>query len=115
MRYVEARRRLVDWLRRQLIGPAGEGRLGTSPLDRYPTGGLHPVDPPVSGIDPASTGGGGGSKPALLDDEEPEAHWWITEHDPPERRPAMYSYRPPGREPSQDEKVGTTIELPSAK
>ena len=69
MTYVEARKRLVAWLRRQLIGPAGEGRLGTSPLDRYPTGVLHPVDPPVSGIDPASAGGGG-SEPALLDDEE---------------------------------------------
>ena len=67
--YVEARKRLVAWLRRQLIGPAGEGRLGTSPLDRYPTGVLHPVDPPVSGIDPASAGGGE-SEPALVDDEE---------------------------------------------
>ena len=47
--------------------------------------------------------------------EEPEAHWWITEFDPPERRagrrPAMYFYRPPGREPSQDERAGTAIEL----
>ena len=47
--------------------------------------------------------------------EEPEAHWWITEHDPPERRagrrPAMYFYRRPGREPSQDEGIGTAIEL----
>ena len=47
--------------------------------------------------------------------EEPEAHWWITEHDPPERRAgrraAMYFYRRPGREPSQDEGIGTAIEL----
>ena len=42
--YVEARKRLVDWLRRQLIGPAGEGSLGMPPLDRYPTGVLHPAD-----------------------------------------------------------------------
>ena len=67
--YVEARKRLVDWLRRQLIGPAGEGRLGMSPLDRYPTGVLHPVDPPVSGVDPASAGGED-SEPALLDDQD---------------------------------------------
>ena len=67
--YVEARKRLVDWLRRQLIGPAGEGRLGMSPLDRYPTGVLHPVDPPVSGVDPASPGGGE-SEPALLDEQD---------------------------------------------
>ena len=67
--YVEARKRLVDWLRRQLIGPAGEGSLGMSPLDRYPTGVLHPVDPPVSGVDPASAGGEE-SEPALLDDQD---------------------------------------------
>ena len=67
--YVEARKRLVDWLHRQLIGPAGEGRLGMSPLDRYPTGVLHPVDPPVSGVDPASAGGED-SEPALLDDQD---------------------------------------------
>ena len=70
--YVEARKRLVDWLRRQLIGPAGEGRLGMSPLDRYPTGVLHPVDPPVSGIDPA-TAGGEDSEPVLLDEQEEAA------------------------------------------
>ena len=52
--YPEARNRLVDWLRRQLIGPAGEGSLGTSPLERYPTGVLHPIEPDVAGLDPAS-------------------------------------------------------------
>ena len=53
--YVEARRKLVDWLRLQLIGPANEDSLRTSPLERYPTGVLHPVDPPdVPGTDPAS-------------------------------------------------------------
>ena len=67
--YLEARKKLVDWLRRQLIGPAGEGSPGTSPLGRYPTGVLHPVDPDVSGIDPTSAGRGG-SEPALLDDRE---------------------------------------------
>ena len=72
MTYVDARKKLVAWLRRQLIGPAGEGSLGTSPLDRYPTGVLHPVDPDVSGIDPASAGRGG-SEPVLLDDREDTA------------------------------------------
>ncbi len=48
--------------------------------------------------------------------EEPKAHWWITEHGPPERRagrrPAMYFYRPPGREASQERQdAGTAIEL----
>ena len=54
--YVEARKKLVEWLRSQLIGPAGEGSVRTSPLDRYPTGVLHPVEPDLTGIDPASTG-----------------------------------------------------------
>ena len=48
--------------------------------------------------------------------EEPEEHWRIAEHEPPERRPgrrpAMYFYRPPGREASADrEGAGTAIEL----
>ena len=54
--YVEARKKLVGWLRSQIIGPAGEGSVRMSPLDRYPTGVLHPVEPDVTGIDPASTG-----------------------------------------------------------
>ena len=53
--YVEARKKLVEWLRSQLMGPAGEGVLRMSPLDRYPTGVLHPVEPDATGIDPAST------------------------------------------------------------
>ena len=67
--YVEPRRRLVDWLRRQLVGPPGGDRLRLSPLDRFPTGVLHPVDPDVSGIDPASTGRED-AEPGLLDDRE---------------------------------------------
>ena len=65
--YVEARKRLVEWLRSQLIGPAGEGALEMSPLDRYPTGVLHPVEPDVTGIDPASTGNDG-AEPNLQDE-----------------------------------------------
>ena len=67
--YVEPRRRLVDWLRRQLVGPAGEGSLGMSPLDRYPTGVLHPIDPDVSGIDPACAGQEE-AEPTLLEDQD---------------------------------------------
>ena len=72
--YVEARKKLVSWLRRQLIGPAREGSLRMSPLERYPTGVLHPIDPGLSGLDPASAGPGE-AEPALLDDpdDEPEA------------------------------------------
>ena len=50
------RRRLVDWMRSQLIGPAGSGGLSGSPVERYPTGVLHPVDPGgwgMTGLDPA--------------------------------------------------------------
>lgn len=44
----------MDWLRKQLIGPAGHGRISISPLERYPTGVLHPIEPGVSGTDPGS-------------------------------------------------------------
>ena len=73
MEYAEARTRLVDWLRQQLIGPASDDRLiGISPLDRYPTGVLYPVEFDVlSGIDPATTGDDADS--ASLEDEEEEA------------------------------------------
>ncbi len=50
------RRRLVDWIRRQLIGPASGDRLRGSPVERYPTGVLHPIDPGavgMTGLDPA--------------------------------------------------------------
>ncbi len=57
--YVEARQRLVDWLERQLIGPAApseEGRdeIDMSPLDRYSVGVLHPLLSEERGFDPAS-------------------------------------------------------------
>ena len=65
--YVEPRKRLVDWLRSQLIGPASEHSLRTSPLDRYPTGVLHPVDPDLSGIDPAAAVP---EEAALLEEQE---------------------------------------------
>ena len=56
--YVAPTRRLVDWMRRQLVGPPGGDSLRQSPLDRFPTGVLHPIDPDVSGIDRASSGHG---------------------------------------------------------
>ena len=53
--YVEARGRLVSWLRKQLIGPARESEeLNASPLDRYPVGVLHAIEPDLGGMDPAS-------------------------------------------------------------
>jgi len=71
MMYVEARKNLVAWMRRQLIGPAAGDGLRMSPLDRYPTGVLHPIDPGLSGIDPA-TAEQDETEPALLDDSEDE-------------------------------------------
>ena len=66
--YVEARKKLVAWLRQQLMGPAAGDSLNVSPLERYPTGVLHPIDPAGrSGIDPASAGEGEAA-PGLLDD-----------------------------------------------
>ena len=53
--YVDSRKKLVKWLRSQLIGPACKDSLSTSPLSRYPAGVLHPIDPDSSGIDPASS------------------------------------------------------------
>ncbi len=50
------RQRLVDWVRRQLVGPAGRGGLAGSPVERYPAGVLHPVEPGgrgMTGLDPA--------------------------------------------------------------
>ena len=79
--YEEPRDRLVEWLRKQLIGPAREGRLQMSPLERYPTGVLHPIDPGVSGMDPVAPGDRNthyrhaGQEEGLLDnvdDEEPQ-------------------------------------------
>ena len=70
--FVDARRRLVDWLRQQLIGPTTEqgGELITPPLDRYPTGVLHPVDG-ASGVDSASSDPANLDE-ALLDQEDDE-------------------------------------------
>lgn len=55
MIYADARELLVDWLRKQLIGPASaQELLHGSPLDRYPTGILFPIMRDLEGIDPAS-------------------------------------------------------------
>ncbi|MEF8708935.1 MAG: helicase-related protein [Candidatus Accumulibacter propinquus] len=55
MIYKKGRRDLLEWLKKQLIGPAsGENLLRGSPLDRYPTGILFPIMRDEEGIDPAS-------------------------------------------------------------
>ena len=93
--YVEARKKLVDWLRRQLIGPASERSLSMSPLERYPTGVLHPIEPHVSGIDPASAGHQE-AESALLDDQEDTALADDESEDQPLAQPARRRrYVPP--------------------
>ena len=55
MIYKKGRSDLLEWLKKQLIGPAsGENLLRGSPLDRYPTGILFPIMRDEEGIDPAS-------------------------------------------------------------
>ncbi len=83
--YVEARKRLVDWLERQLIGPARDDEAGDeidmSPLDRYPVGVLHPLESEERGIDRASEAANGsvgelgrsGDDALLSGDDEEEA------------------------------------------
>ena len=69
MIYKTARRDLLNWLKRQLIGPAsGENLLRGSPLDRYPTGILFPIMRDEEGIDPASVSDDDDDTESLGDD-----------------------------------------------
>ncbi len=57
--YVEPRKKLVDWVRKQLVGPresAGEGPdlVGMLPTERFPCGAIYPTSQWGEGIDPAS-------------------------------------------------------------
>ena len=64
MIYQKRRCDLLEWLKKQLIGPASdENLLRGSPLDRYPTGILFPIMRDEEGIDPAS----------VSDDEDTES------------------------------------------
>lgn len=54
MDYAAERLRLVQWVKKQLIGPAVNGDLqGISPLSRYPMGVLYPTSKSGDGLDPA--------------------------------------------------------------
>ena len=60
--YVEPRTRLIDWVRKQLIGPpslveGGPDIVGVLPTERFPAGALYPISL-GEGIDPASDDGG---------------------------------------------------------
>ena len=69
MIYKTARRDLLNWLKKQLIGPAsGEDLLRGSPLYRYPTGILFPIMRDEEGIDPASVSDDDDDTESLGDD-----------------------------------------------
>ena len=54
MLYIEPRKRLINWVRKQLIGPADIQTLhNVLPTDRFPCGALYPTSA-GEGIDPAS-------------------------------------------------------------
>jgi hypothetical protein len=59
MNYANERKRLVDWLRSQLIGPTSKQELlRRSPIESYPMGILFPIMRDQEGIDPASVSEG---------------------------------------------------------
>ena len=83
-------------MRQQLIGPACDGELGMSPLERYPTGVLYPVEPGASGIDPASADHVEESDPALLEDREEEISTDVESKEQPLAQPVRRRrYVPP--------------------
>ena len=58
--YIEARKKLIDWVRKQLIGPPSPTEsakdasvlVGVLPTERFPCGALYPASPWGEGIDP---------------------------------------------------------------
>ncbi|MCB1851453.1 MAG: helicase, partial [Gammaproteobacteria bacterium] len=87
MDYALARKDLVAWLRKQLLGPAAssdELLRGTTPIERYASGVLFPVIEGGEGIDPAS----------LSDDDttgNEEADAMLSEQAEPASRPRRYT------------------------
>ncbi len=57
--YIEARKNLIDWVRKQLVGPPepavdGPDLRGVLPTERFPCGALYPTSQWGEGIDPSS-------------------------------------------------------------
>jgi hypothetical protein len=57
--FIEPRKRLIDWVRKQLVGPPepkadGADLRGVLPTERFPCGALYPTSQNREGIDPAS-------------------------------------------------------------
>lgn len=60
--FVEPRKRLIDWVRKQLVGSSDpvEGApniVGVLPTERFPVGALYPISPAGEGVDPACDDG----------------------------------------------------------
>ena len=56
--FVEPRKKLIEWVRKQLVGPPepatdGPDLRGVLPTERFPCGALYPTSPWGEGIDPA--------------------------------------------------------------
>ncbi len=67
--FIEPRERLIEWMRKQLIGPpvsmeGGSDIFGVLPTERFPCGALYPISPSGEGIDPASEDEGEVDSPA---------------------------------------------------
>ncbi len=94
------RRRLLDWVRGELVGPAGSGWLRGSPVERYPAGVLHPVDPAgwgMTGLDPAQS---------EKDEDEPRFAPAGQPGDPREGHGSESAVVPPDDEEEDDAPVG---------
>ena len=61
--FVKPRKKLVEWVRRQLVGPPqpaadgsedGPDLRGVLPTERFPCGAIYPISSAGEGIDPAS-------------------------------------------------------------
>ncbi|MES9906499.1 MAG: hypothetical protein ABW168_27935 [Sedimenticola sp.] len=80
--FIEPRKKLIDWVRKQLIGPPepatdGPDLRGVLPTERFPCGALYPTSQWGEGIDPTSEGvdeieatanvtGEGSAEPAIV-------------------------------------------------
>lgn len=56
--FIEPRKKLIEWVREQLVGPPvpvtdGPDLCGVLPTERFPCGALYPTSPWGEGIDPA--------------------------------------------------------------
>lgn len=57
--FVQPRKRLIEWVRKQLIGPPNPPEneapdlVGVLPTERFPCGALYPISPTGEGVDPS--------------------------------------------------------------